>query len=95
MGSRVVSIFIFNVCKQLAHPKSINELPIDIERIGLGVYSKPIGVGRKKRSKKGSEAITSRVLTFKEGTLLVEKNALIFPELLSFDLTILKRRKRN
>ena len=60
------------------------------------MYSRPIGVGRKKRSKKGSEAIISRVLTFEEERIsLVVKNALVFPELLSFNLTILKRRKRN
>ena len=59
------------------------------------MYSRFIGVGRKKRSKKGSEIIAFRVLTFEEGTLLVAKNALIFLELLSFDLTILKRRKRD
>ena len=77
------------------YPKSINKLPVDIERISLGMYSRSIGAGRKKRLKKGGEAIISRVLTFKEGILLVVKNALIFPELLLFDLTILKRRKRN
>ena len=59
------------------------------------MYSKPIGIERKKRLKKGSKAIISRVLIFKEGILLVIKNTLIFLELLSFNLTILKRRKRN
>ena len=86
---------LFLTSKQLAYPKSINELFIDIERIGLGVYFRSIGIGRKKRLKKGSETIISRVLIFKEGILLVAKNTLIFLELLSFNLTILKRRKRN
>jgi len=59
------------------------------------VYFRFIGAERKKRLKKGSEAIISEVLIFKEGISLVIKNTLIFPELLSFNLTILKRRKRN
>ena len=56
-------------------------------------------MARKKRLKK--EAIISRELISKEGQILetnppkglVAKGALIFPELLSFNLTILKRRK--
>ena len=87
--------------KQLAYPKSINELPADIERIGLGKYSRPISTARKKRLKRVGEAIVSRELISKEGQIseinlpkrLVAKDALIFLELLSFDLTILKRRK--
>ena len=87
--------------EQLAHPKSTNELPADIERIGLGKYSRPTSTARKKRSKRVGEAIASGELTSKEGQTsetnppkrLVAKDALIFPELPSFDLTILKRRK--
>ena len=87
--------------KQLVHPKSTNKLPADIERIGLEKYSKPTSTARKKRSKKVKEAIASEELTSKEGKIsetnppkrLVVKDTLIFPELPSFDLTILKRRK--
>jgi len=58
-------------------------------------------MARKKISKKVRKAIISRELISKEGQILeinlpkrlVVKDALIFPELLLFDLTILKRRK--
>jgi len=87
--------------EQLAHPKSINKLPVDIERIRLGKYLRPINMAKKKRLKKVGEAIASGELISKKGQIsetnlpkrLVVKNALIFPEMLSFDLTILKRRK--
>jgi hypothetical protein len=59
------------------------------------VYSRSINTGKKKKSKKSSEIIAFGVLTFKKGILLVVKNTLIFLELLSFNLTILKRRKRD
>jgi len=53
--------------KQLAHSKSINELPADIERIGLGKYLRPISTARKKRLKKVGEVIISGELISKEG----------------------------
>ena len=83
------------------YPKSTNKLPADIKRIGLGKHLRPINTARKKRSKKVREATTFRELISKEGYILetnppkrlVVKDVLIFPELLSFNLTILKRRK--
>jgi len=87
--------------KQLAHPKSINELPADIKRIRLRKYLRPISTAKKKRLKGVREAIIFRELISKEGQIseinlpkrLVVKDALIFPELLLFNLTILKKRK--
>ena len=83
------------------HPKSINELPADIERIGLEKYLRPINTAKKKKLKKVGEVIVFGELTSKEGQILeinlpkrlVAKDALIFLELPLFDLTILKRRK--
>ena len=49
------------------YPKSINKLPIDIERINLEKYLRPISTARKKRLKKVGEIIISRELIFKEG----------------------------
>jgi len=57
-------------------------------------------MARKKRLKKVREAIVFRELIFKEGQIseinlfkrLLIKDALIFPELLLFNLTILKKR---
>ena len=87
--------------KQLAHPKSTNELPADIERIGLRKHLRPINTAKKKRLKKVKKATVFRKLISKEGHILetnplkklVTKDALIFLELLLFNLTILKRKK--
>jgi len=49
------------------YPKSTNELPVNIERIGLGKYLRPISTDRKKRLKKVGEVIVFRELIFKEG----------------------------
>ena len=53
--------------KQLTYLKSINELPVDIERIGLGKYLRPTSTAKKKRLKKVREVIVPRELIFKEG----------------------------
>ena len=83
------------------YPKSINKLLVNIERIRLEKYLRPINMAKKKRLKKVGEVIVFRELISKEGQIsetnlpkrLVIKDTLIFLELLSFDLTILKRRK--
>ena len=49
------------------YPKSINELPIDIERIRLGKYLRPISIAKKKRLKKVGEIIIFRESISKEG----------------------------
>jgi hypothetical protein len=50
--------------------KSINKLPVDIERISLEKYLRPINTARKKRLKKFGEAIAFRELIFKKGQIL-------------------------
>ena len=49
------------------HSKSINKLLIDIERIGLKKYLRPISTAKKKRLKKIREVIIFRELISKEG----------------------------
>ena len=48
------------------HFKSTNKLPVNIERIKLKKYLRPISTAKKKRLKKVREAIIFRELTSKK-----------------------------
>ena len=49
------------------YSKSINKLPVDIERIKLEKYLRPINMARKKRLKKVGEVIIFKKLISKKG----------------------------